>query len=129
MRFCLALIFAPAIASAQTMNTGTSSTADGGPPDAGGCGDITFEGECQDNMVVYCESDEIVTIDCPVEYGPTAICQEIDPFYGVDCALAAGETCIYEDGAEFFTDFCQGNATDCVETAENSSCQANVGTC
>jgi MYXO-CTERM domain-containing protein len=133
MRSWLALLlsFIPALASAQGMDAGTSTGADGGPPDAGGCGAVTLEGECQDNVVVYCdvELDEIVTVDCEVDYGPTAICQQISPEYGVWCALATGEQCIYEDAGEFFTDFCQGTNAGCVETPEDGTCMENVGSC
>jgi hypothetical protein len=132
--FVLTSIFFPSLALAQTMDGGTSTVADGGMmmPDAGGCGPITFEGECQGDILSYCDTDndEVIMVDCDAEYGPATICTEIDPTYGFDCALATGESCLFDIGSgEFAAAFCQGNAPGCVETAEDATCEENVGTC
>jgi hypothetical protein len=125
MRLGIALCFLPSLAFAQ----------DGGlMPDSGTlpCNGITQAGECQGNVVVYCdeENDVLLEIDCVAEYGDVAVCLEIEPEYGVDCALASGEACIYEDeNGDFGTFYCQGTGAGCLENPTTAECQASLGAC
>jgi hypothetical protein len=133
----LALIFSTT-ALAGVMDAGTSTDAgtidagtddDAGPVDGGGCGSVTFEGECLGpTVVVYCDMDQIVEIDC-TEIDPAAICLEINPTYGYDCAQPAGEACEFDFGGGFEAVFCAGTDPGCVADAEGSSCEENVGPC
>ena len=88
---------------------------------------MTFEGECQGNLLVYCDPDTntVQMVDC-ADVSETAACTEIDPSYGVDCALAVDEGCVDEDGEIYL---CQGTAPGCYESPEGAVCDEDLGPC
>lgn len=106
----------------------------GGSPDGGsrdgsaGCGTVTFQGECQGNVLVYCDEDtnSVQTIDCEADVATGAMCQEIDVDYGYDCALAVGDGCVDDDGNIYL---CQGTMPGCFEDPTGAVCTENLGTC
>lgn len=54
---------------------------------ADGCGEVTFEGTCEDEVLSWCEAGEALTHDC-AEDG--LVCGFGDPAIGFDCIPAGG---------------------------------------
>lgn len=131
----LATLLAPAFAVAGGEPDGGATTDaapdDAGAPDAGGCGNVPERGECDGTTVRFCDlgSNSLQTLDCPAEFGASAICQEISTEYGFGCAIATGEDCLFRVGNEFEAGFCQGVEPGCVERSSSIRCRVNVGTC
>lgn len=137
--FCLfvaTLLLAPTLAWAQAVDAGPDPDGGavmdgGGTPDAGdNCGPITPEGECQGSEVVYCNEGTVERIDCAMDYDPPAACVLIEASYGVDCAVATGDGCLYlDENDDYVQTFCQGTGAGCVETPNDVTCAPGVGAC
>lgn len=82
---------------------GAGRTCSGGVcvPDGGACGDITYDGECQGDVSVWCEEGELIAYDCT--------------FDGMTCGYLQSEG--YYDCVDFSacTDACELGATRCAE--------------
>lgn len=125
--FCWALAWAALPATALAQDAGMAV-----PP--AGCGAVTPAGECVGSVVRYCDDtvtpNAIVEYDCVADLDPAAICQTINPEYGVDCAMPTGGECIFADGdGVLFQSFCQGIGNACVETATTSVCITGSPAC
>lgn len=119
-------------------DAGTVDAGNGnGGEDAGqsGCGDISAEGECEENVVAFCDTvnDEVISYDCgdrALFPNATTQCVEVTEDYGVDCTVAPGEECAYfDDDGEFVWVLCRGTEPACLETADAFECTENAGTC
>ena len=98
------------------------------------CGMVTPEGECDGNTVRYCDETAtppaLTTYSCTEDFDPAAICQTINPEYGVDCAMPTGGECVFTDPDDNLVQvFCQGRGAGCVETSTGSVCVTGTSTC
>jgi hypothetical protein len=56
-------------------------TTGGGSTGSGGCGSVTFQGQCSGNTLRYCENNNLVTVDCSQQL---AFC-DCPPYELCDC--------------------------------------------
>lgn len=102
--------------------------------DAGGAATCTYpeEGKCEGDKVLMCEEGKDATYDCAAQFKDVgaATCAVIAPDWGADCAMKAGEECLYEsDDGDVEWSFCGGEAPGCVIHSKGVTCQEKVGTC
>lgn len=68
---------------------------------SGACGNITYAGVCNGNVLSYCKTNQLKTIDC----GASAMVCKVDPAGDADCHFVAGAACGSLDAAGV----CDGN--------------------
>jgi MYXO-CTERM domain-containing protein len=106
---------------------GGVTTGDGG---AGGCGTLTYEGECVGSLLRYCLDDtEVVEAECSESFDGTGVCREISTDYGYDCAAPVGGECAFDTGQGLDSVFCDGTDPGCSTAAAGSVCTENLGAC
>ena len=95
-----------------------------------GCGDVTFQGECDGTVVRYCVEDtELVEEDC-ADVAENFTCGYISEDFGNYCVLPAGDSCLVDLGEGAQPWFCAGTEPGCIIGAGGeSACTENVGTC
>lgn len=87
-------------------------------PDVG-CGDVSFKGQCQGNLLVYCDQDGIVSFDCAAlrgENGEPLQCALVSEEYGSDCISSTFEAGC--DGVSL-EGICDGNTLRYCESLES----------
>lgn len=99
-----------------------------------GCGTVTSEGTCTNNVITYCAPDMTVrTLDCGASM---LTCQNFPDALGYDCAAATGSQCYVNDGTTDRQLLCQGTNPACVFVPAvgepgvvDTQCRSNVGVC
>ena len=112
-------------------DTGGDVTADVPADVTEGCGEVTFQGECDGSVVRYCADDTtLVEEDCAVDFGESFTCGYISEEFGNYCVLPAGDSCLIDLGEGAQPWFCAGTEPGCVIGAGGeSACTENVGIC
>jgi hypothetical protein len=105
---------------------GLTPNAYAGVPDGNvDCSMVPPEGECQGNVLVYCdEQAQAYTFDCSEV--PGAMCTTISEDWGYDCAVAEGETCFDGDAGPVL---CLGGDSACVIRGDQGLCETNIPPC
>lgn len=104
-----------------------------GQADAGGCGNVTAQGSCDDagTLRTFCNttSNMVETVDCTMD-SPTRHCVEINPTHGTECAQAPGVACEEDDGTgHLISVFCYGMMPGCLDTKEDQVCSEQLPPC
>ena len=107
-------------------SSGTDTSADEG---GDACGDLTYQGECVGDTLRFCNSGQIVELDCPVLIDPLSTCAEVTPEYGFDCVMPSGENCGFDTLGGLFVAFCDGTAPGCAQVSDGFVCVEDVGPC
>jgi hypothetical protein len=85
-------------AGTKVPDAGTTVTPDAGTADVP-CGNVSELGSCDDTSAVFCDtqSDTLVTIDCPGEFGAggTSECADLANF-GAWCVVPSGAQCVFQ---------------------------------
>ena len=92
------------------------------------CGNETFFGRCDDNVLIYCDLDgNMVSQEC----SENQTCSLIDHEFGFDCAVHENNSC--HNGEHLL--FCAGNNSGCLfqnsdeEDLWVTSCVSDIGSC
>lgn len=80
---------------------GSTPPADMATPPTGACGSITYAGICTGNVLKYCLSNQLTTLDC----GAKSMACKVDATGDADCHYVAGNPCGTLDAAGV----CDGN--------------------
>lgn len=113
----------------DTGSTPDVPVQDTGPP-AEACGDLTFQGECSQDVVRWCdtESDTAQEVDCSTFYGEgvDAVCEEISESFGFWCSVAEGGPCLFQIEEDVVPASCEDGGI-CALDAEGATCVAADG--
>jgi hypothetical protein len=110
-----------------------------GGPDAGSdtstgtpCGDIDFLGECDGDIVRWCDNGSLAEINCASEFVPglPASCEFISDDLGFYCALPPTSECVTVNANNQPVPLlCFGTEPACELRGDTTACVENVGTC
>jgi hypothetical protein len=100
-------------------------------PDAGiiPCGDVTFHGECQGNVLRYCFQGSLVEEDCAAPFNNSGTCDFLGDESGHHCVVAPGGDCDDPRPTSFSALLCGGSEGGCVTLSGGSICQEGQSAC
>jgi hypothetical protein len=119
-------------------DTGGTGDDTGSEPDveeAVPCGAITFVGECNGDVLSFCDpqTDSLAEIDCgartAADETTTATCGFVEEEYGYDCVFPVGAPCLGGTAEDPQLALCAGTEPGCVLTGTSATCTENVGVC
>lgn len=125
-----------AVVDTGTPDTGTpdTGTADTGTVDSGtGCGTMTILGECQGDIVRWCQDGAVQTVNCATEYNPERpddftcglfdCTNDVNNCFGYWCVARAGKDCAGESCDISLNQGCVGGVC-----ATSTACDPNTYT-